>query len=139
MRNHIPNIFGSSVRGTPRPNTCHLPRISYACSFSWKHAVGIPSNANQQTGEIHQKNVTISYYCLKLDPRDNIILPGFNCLVLVMGVFNSDDRTAYYMSSTKQPLMTARRSLRLEKTLFLNKLIKNQKMCRNIKLMIATV
>ena len=91
MRNRILNIFGPSVRGTPRPNTCHLPRISHACSSSWKHAVGIPSNTGQQTAAIHQKNVTISYYCLKLDPSDNIILPGFSCLVLVMSGFNNQE------------------------------------------------
>ena len=33
-----------------------------------------------------------------------------------------DDRTPYYTSSTKQPLTTVRRSLRLEKTLFFLKL-----------------
>ena len=91
MRSAIPNIFGPSVRGTPRPNTCHLPRISHACSSSWKHAVGVPGNTSQQTGGIHQKNVTISYYCLKLDSSDNVRLPGFNCLVLVMGGFNNQE------------------------------------------------
>ena len=67
MRNNISNIFGPSVRGTSRPNTSHLPRISHASSSSWKHAIGVPTNTNQQTAGIHQKSVTMSYYCLKLD------------------------------------------------------------------------
>ena len=55
MRNNISNIFGPSVRGTPRPNTSHLPRISHASSSSWKHAIGVPTNTNQQTAGIHKK------------------------------------------------------------------------------------
>ena len=90
-RRYISNIFGPMVRGTSRPNTCHLPRISHTCSSSWKHAVGIPTNTKQQTGSIYQKNINVSYYCLKLDPSDNIILPGFTCLVLIMSGFNNQE------------------------------------------------
>ena len=51
-----------------------------------------------------------------------------------------DYHTAYYTSSAKQPLTMVRRSLRLEKTFFFFfKLIKNRKMRRNVKLVIATV
>ena len=90
-RQNICNIFGPSIRGTPRPNTSHLPRISHAISSSWKHAIGVPTNTHQQSGSIHQKNVTISYYCLKLNEKDNILLPGFPMMVLVMSGFNNQE------------------------------------------------
>ena len=92
-RQNICNIFGPSVRGTPRPNTCHLPRISHACSSSWKHAVGIPRNTLQKTGSLHQKNLLVSYYCRTYNDDSNlIVLPGFSCKVLVMsGLDNQED------------------------------------------------
>ena len=91
QRQNICNIFGPSTRGTPRPNTSHLPRISHSVSSSWKHAIGIPTNTNQHKGSIYQKNLTVSYYCLKLHTDDNIIMPGFTVFVLVMSGFNNQE------------------------------------------------
>ena len=90
-RKLISNIFGPSIRGTPRPNTCHLPRVSHAVSSSWKHAVGVTTNTQQGVGSIHQKNITVSYYSHKLSSKDLFIIPGIIVSVLVVGGFNNQE------------------------------------------------
>ena len=90
-RDKMPNIFGPTMRVVPRPNTCHLPRIAHACSSSYKHAVGLVTNTYQGTGDIHQKNLTVSHYCQKTYPNDLISLPGFNSLILVASGFNNQE------------------------------------------------
>ena len=88
-REFIPNIFGPSIRATPKPNSTHLPRVSHSIS-TMKHAVGLPNNSNQ-IGSVHQRGLTAAYYCFKLDPTAGFILPGYYPAILVAGGWNNQE------------------------------------------------
>ena len=86
MREGLGNIFGPSVRCTPRPNIHHLPRVSHACSSS-KHAICMLKNS-RMVGSLHQKNITYSFYG---QSQGRISQPGFFPLILVAGGFNNQE------------------------------------------------
>ena len=88
-REFIPNIFGPSIRATPKPNSTHLPRVSHSIS-TMKHAVGLPNNS-RQIGSVHQRGLTAAYYCFKLDPSAGFILPGYYPSILVAGGWNNQE------------------------------------------------
>ena len=86
LRSRMANIFGPSVRCTPRPNIHHLPRVSHAAS-SAKHAIGIARNT-RMIGSLHQKNITAAFYEYSADP---ISLPGAAPTILIAGGFNNQE------------------------------------------------
>ena len=86
---NVPNIFGPSIRLTPHPNKCHLPRVGHA-TYSAKNFVGIQTNS-LSVGELHQKTVTTAFYNAKSYPSEIINLPGCYPKILVASGFNNQE------------------------------------------------
>ena len=106
IREFAPNIFGPSIRATPKPNSTHLPRVSHSIS-TLKHAVGVPNNS-RQIGSVHQRGLTAAYYCFKLDPSAGFILPGYYPSILVAGGLNNqEDGIAVKKSSIDRGMFLA--------------------------------
>jgi len=105
-REFIHNIFGPSIRATPKPNCCHLPRVSHACSTS-KNFIGILNNTHN-VGNVHQKTLTAAYYAFKLNSNENVILPGYYPLILIAGGMNNpEDGIVVKKSSIERGLFLA--------------------------------
>ena len=85
----IPNIYGPSIRLTPHPNKCHLPRVGHA-TYSAKNFVGVQTNS-LSVGELHQKTVTTAFYNAKSYPSEIIHLPGCYPKILVASGFNNQE------------------------------------------------
>ena len=84
-----PNLFGPSLRQTPFPTNCHLPRIGHA-AYTAKNFIGTPTNS-LSTGELHQKSQTVAFYSSKSYPTELINQPGWFPKILVAGGFNNQE------------------------------------------------
>ena len=96
------NIFGPSMASIPRPNSSHLPRVSYGvCSA--RHYAGIPANTHA-VGEIHQKMVLKSYYTSRERSSDIFPIPAQYVTVCVANWNNPEDGITVKASSIQRGL-----------------------------------
>lgn len=83
------NIFGPSIRITPFPTNCHLPRVGHA-AYTAKNFIGKPSNS-LSIGELHQKSQSVAFYAKKSYPTELINSPGWFPKILVAGGWNNQE------------------------------------------------
>ena len=96
------NIFGPSLASIPRPNSSHLPRVSYGVCSS-RHYAGIPDNTHS-VGEIHQKMVLKSYYTFRERSSDIFPTPAQYVHVCVANWNNPEDGITVKASSLQRGL-----------------------------------
>lgn len=86
---NIPNLYGPSIRISPHPNKCHLPRIGHA-AFSSKNFVGTITNS-LSIGQLHQKSLTVAFNQSKSYPSEIINIAGCYPKILIASGFNNQE------------------------------------------------